>query len=333
MQFYDGGTPIATVGIDATGAATFTTTSFSLGVHALTAQFAATASLGTSTSAGVQVTIVEIASTTSLSTTPNPSYPGQAVVLAASVTSASASQFLSGAIRFFEGNIALGDVPLNASGPTTLSVSNFAVGGHTIVASYLGNGSVLPSQSHAVQQVVLNSSFTLAPDPAKLTLQTQHHTTFSLKVTPVGLFKGVVTLSCGTLPAHATCRIKEPTVTLTASGAAQTVSVYLDTSDVIGYAQNGDGPLEGRPSESLFAAMMLPFVAGLALAKRRRGWRQMGRLLLLAGVCCGFAMEVTGCSGKYPASVAPGEYTLNFTGSSAAPPVDQTAPLQLTVTP
>ena len=332
VQYFDGGTQIGMSAIDAGGSTQFATSSLGLGVHTLTAKFVATASLGPSTSAGVQVTITGVPTQTSLSATPNPSYPGQTVVLQANVTAALVAQPLVGAVRFLDGTTTLGEAPVSAAGLATLSISTLAVGTHTIAASYLGSMPLLPSQSNAVQQVVLNSSFTLAVEPPKITLQTQHHTTFSLTVTPVGLFSGTVTLGCGPLPEHATCRIKQPKVMLTTAGGAQTVSVYLDTSDVIGYASNEPGLLARRGGEILSAVLLLPFFAGCGLARRKHGSMTMKRLVLMAAVFYAVALGSTGCSGKYPASVAPGDYTLNFTGSSNTPPVSQTAALQLTVT-
>lgn len=332
VQFFDGATQIGTGAVDSSGNAHFTTNLLSLGTHTLMARFPATVSFAASDSNGVQVAITGVPTTTVLTTTPNPSYPGQNVTLRATLYAAISSQALAGAVRFFDGNNALGDVTLNANGVASLAVSTFAVGTHDLTASYLASNPLLGSQSNPVQQVVLNSSFTLAVEPSEITLQTQHHTTVSLKITPVGIFNGVVTLGCGVLPQHATCLLKPQSVTLTAAGGSQSASVYLDTSDVIGYAGNGSAPLSRGNEERFCAVFLIPLLAGCGLARRRTRFRGRASFLFVTTSMVFLALAATGCSGKYPASVAPGSYTLTFTGSSGNQPL-QTTSLQWTVTP
>ncbi len=332
VKFFDGSTLLGAAAIDTSGSAHFATTTLALGTHTLSAQFVGTTSLAASVSVGVQVNITGIQTSTTLTAGPNPAYPGQAVSLSATVRSSASAPALTGTVRFFDGSVVLGDAPLNAASIATLSTSTFAVGTHPLQASYLGTTPFIGSQSNLIAEVVLNSSFTLEVMPPQITLQTQHHTTFNLKVTPVGAFSGAVLLDCGVLPAHATCRITPQAVVLTAGGNAQVASVYLDTSDVFGYASAGAAPLSRRIHETWAAILLLPMFAGFGMAARRKRIRSAGGWLFLAAAFLVLTFGATGCSGKLPASVEPGDYTLYFTGLSNTPPLSQTAPLHLTVT-
>jgi hypothetical protein len=182
-----------------------------------------------------------------------------------------------------------------------------------------------------VQQIVLDSSFSLTVTPSQLSLQTQHHTSFILTATPLGTFRGSVALNCGSLPLHATCRLSSPSLMLTSLGQPQSTSVYFDTSDVIGYAAN-EPPLMGHPTGKFLAAFFFPsFVLLSATTSRFRRSRAMRALIVVISLMAAVSLSA-GCSGKYPASVAPGVYTLQFLGTSSTA-VTQTATVTLTVTP
>ena len=328
VTFFDGASAIGTATLGANGTATLQTATLALGPHSLTAGFNVSTAFAASTSAPVAVVITGVGTSTTLTSTPNPSYLNQSVTFAATVTQ-SAAQTLSGQVRFMDGAAVLGDSTLNAAGLATLTTSTLTVGTHPVTAQYLGNGILVPSQSQAVQQVVLNSSFTLTSPPS-LTVQTQHHMTFDMAVTPVGQFSGPVVLSCGSIPAHATCWLSTGTVNLGPAGGAQTVHVYFDTSDVIGYASNRRPSAPGGLAKTALAAVFAPALLYFA-SKRRRG--MLRSLRLVACVLCSLTalLLLGGCSGMYPASVAPGQYTIHFTGVSASPAITRSSDTQITV--
>jgi hypothetical protein len=327
VTFFDAGAAIGNATLNSSGVAQLQVSTLAPGTHNVSAQYTGSSTYTASTSPAVQVVITGILTAASLTTTPNPSYPSQLVTFSATV-SATPTQNFSGTVRFLDGSAILADIPITSAGVAILTSSTLSIGTHTVSAKYLGNGVLLPSQSNLVQQVVLDSSFSITVTPAKMSLQTQHHATFSLSVAPLGLFAGTVTLGCGPLPQHATCRLSPASVSLSPNSGAQTVSVYLDTSDVIGYASNVPAPLAHSSDGRFFAALFLPSLAVFGFAGRRFRHR---RLVLLA---VGFvaASLALGCSGKYPASVAPGTYALQFTGSSPTA-ASQSATLDLTVTP
>jgi hypothetical protein len=331
VNFLDGGTPIGSgAQLNSSGVAQLQVSTLLPGTHVITAQYPGSSTYTGSTSAAVQVIVTGILTSTTLAAAPNPSYPNQPVTFTATISN-SASQAVSGSVTFLDGATPLGTVTVNSSGTASLATSSLSIGTHPITANYLGNGTLLPSQSNVVQQVVLDSSFSLAVTPATMSLQTQHHTTFSATITPLGTFSGTVTLSCGPLPQHSTCLISPASVSLSANGGPQSASVYLDTSDVIGYARSGPAPLVHSSEEPLFAALFLPSLAvcGLVGARLRR-LRHLRLVLFAIGLVA--ASMSLGCSGKYPDSVAPGTYNLLVTGTANTGSA-QNAPITLTVTP
>lgn len=98
------------------------------------------------------VTYRVVAPTTTVMTAgPNPSVSGQSVTFTATV--ASAAGVSSGMVTFVSGGTTLGSSPLS-SGVAQLSVSNLAVGSHSVAAQYSGTADLLPSSSAVVTQVV-----------------------------------------------------------------------------------------------------------------------------------------------------------------------------------
>ena len=163
---------------------------------------------------------------------------------------------------------------------------------------------------------IQQTSFTLRLDPVALTLRTQHHD--SLTVTVNGSAQNPIALSCSNLPAHATCTFDQPAITLDNSGTAHT-TLTVDTSDVLGYQSSNT-----TPTHLLTAALFAPL---LFLFRRSRK-----TLLSLLAIILAIA-PLNGCSGKLPASTAPGAYTINVTGTDTASGQSAHAPLALTVTP
>ena len=66
VTFSDGTTVLATIALDGTGQATFTTTALAVGDHTITATFNGTTNFATSTSAALTQTVDQIATTTAL---------------------------------------------------------------------------------------------------------------------------------------------------------------------------------------------------------------------------------------------------------------------------
>jgi hypothetical protein len=83
----------------------------------------------------------------------NPSVLTIPVTFAATVTSAAGTP--SGTVAFYDGSTFLGTGMLDGSGTATLTVSNLAVGTHSITARFSGGGAFSSAGSNTVYQVVI----------------------------------------------------------------------------------------------------------------------------------------------------------------------------------
>ena len=131
--------------------------------------------------------------TTALATSVNPSVFGQQVSFTATVSPTTSSVLTpTGNVTFSDGPTTLGTVALS-SGTAIFSTSSLSVAGHTITASYAGDGNFSASTSATVNQVVsqATTSTTLAasPNPANA----GQSLTFTATVTPIAPGAGMPT--------------------------------------------------------------------------------------------------------------------------------------------
>jgi hypothetical protein len=203
VTFFDGGTPIGTAAVDATGQASFLVSRLLVGTHTITATYSGNSNFLTSTSSGPLALSVAAADTiTTLVSSANASVFGQPVTFTASVA-ATGPGTPTGMITFKDGTSILGTVPLNSSGIARFSPTTpLAVGTHSITAVYNGDYSFLSSTS-----AVLTQTITLAATQIVLTSSANPSSsiavvTFTVTVTAVALGTGTptgtVTLRDGT---------------------------------------------------------------------------------------------------------------------------------------
>lgn len=330
VVFFDGASQLATVPVGTNGVASLDNSTLSLGLHSITAQFTGNDSFSASTSAPVSVTILGVPTTTLISSSINPSYPTRSIVFTATVLTSNSLYPPIGTVRFADGATPLGDAVIGAGGVATLTTANLAIGLHPITASFLGGGQLVPSTSLILQQSVLANDFSISPTSSQITLQTQHHGKIALTLTALGGFDEDISLRCDNAPTHASCIFTPGAATVNSSTSPKAVSLWVDTSDVIGYARNTrPSPLDRHP-DLLLAALFFPifgFAGRLAFGRQSRL-----RIVILAAVFAPVA-GMLGCTGKIPASVTPGTYTILVTGTSSRSAIAHTATLQLTVTP
>jgi hypothetical protein len=160
VQFYDGATLLGTSTI-VSGSASFTTTAFAAGSHAITVRYLGSASAPPVIS-GVFVQAVGSSgwknrtSSTTLSASPNPSDVGASVTLTANVTGSSGTP--AGAVLFMVNGQVVGEpVTLTTiSGSTaraTFVVPGLPGGRHLITATYLGSSNYKGSTASVTQTV------------------------------------------------------------------------------------------------------------------------------------------------------------------------------------
>jgi hypothetical protein len=321
---------------DASGNATYTTSSLPVGSDPVTASFGGSASLLASSAALTEV-IQLLPTTTTLVAAPNPAYQGQTVTLTATV--AAGAQQALGNVTFYDGGTVLGSAPLasqSLNGPTVavLTVSTLAVGTHPLTATCAAGAVLAGSSSAVVQEVVLASSFTLALSPTSLTMRGGQTATAAIQLASVGNFAGPVSLSVGALPTYATATISPASVTLAAAGTgASTLTIKtMQHAENIAPPRPGMGP--GSQSQRwpvVVATLLLLLPYGGNRRAGLRGGLRVAVGLLWVGV---LVQGLTGCTNAYYTDlvVAPGSYPVTVTGTDQSGS-KQSATLTVVITP
>src|SRR5262249_15460080 len=122
VTFFDGGASLGSVPLSG-GSATLSTSTLSVGGHAVTATYSGDANDSGSTSSTLTQTVSagSVSTTTSVSSAQNPSAFGQSVMFTAAVSASSGTP--TGTVTFFDGTTALGSSGLDPSGAASLSTS------------------------------------------------------------------------------------------------------------------------------------------------------------------------------------------------------------------
>jgi hypothetical protein len=154
VTFKDGATTLATVALNTSGVATFTTGTLAVVTHSLTAVYGGSGSFTGSTVATLTQTVNRAGTTATVTSSANPSIHGQAVTFTARVvTVAPGSGTSTGTVTFKDGDVSLGTGTLVA-GAATLTTSGLVAGAHSITAVYSGDASFLTTTSAALSQTV-----------------------------------------------------------------------------------------------------------------------------------------------------------------------------------
>ena len=160
VRFLDGGATLASVTLDGSGAATWTTTNLIPGSHVLTAAYSGDTVDAASTSAAVNVSLKLAATNTTFSTSANPILSGNLLTLSSAVTGNGGTP--TGTVTFHDGGTVLTTVELTSAGTASFSLSTLAPGIHQLSASYSGDPLDGPSVSPTTaQQVARPTSVTL----------------------------------------------------------------------------------------------------------------------------------------------------------------------------
>jgi autotransporter-associated beta strand protein len=231
VTFYDGSTPLGPpAALDATGTATLSTSTLSVGTHTIIVKYGGD-SLFLGSSGNFSENVVKAATQSAVSTTPTlPTVYGQPLTISVSVTArAPGAGTPGGTVNFYDGAVLARDLigtGTLSGGSTTFSTSKLLVGGHTLIAFYVGDSHFNSSQNSVGGAVnkdgtstALTASDTLAVYGQKVTL--------TASVSPGGLGtlppQGQVSFYSGT-PSASTLL---GTVTLNSSGVATLVETKL----------------------------------------------------------------------------------------------------------
>ncbi len=152
--FYDGTAGIGTGSLNGSGVATFTTSSLSVGAHAITAVYTGDNNFALSTSAAVDQRIDQASTRATLTSSSNPSTWYQSVTFTATISvEAPGSGTPMGSVTFDDGTTALGTATLNG-GTASFTTATLSAGTHAITAVYGGGGDFTAATSAALEQVV-----------------------------------------------------------------------------------------------------------------------------------------------------------------------------------
>ncbi|HEY4359216.1 MAG TPA: MBG domain-containing protein [Acidobacteriaceae bacterium] len=246
------------------------------------------------------------------------------VVLTATVTSSGGTP--SGTVTFLDGATSLG-APTLTNGVATLTVSNLAVGSHSITASYSGDAGFGKVTSTASTVVVQDFTLNVASGGSTSLTATRGGTaSYSFTVSPgSGTFPAAITFSLSGLPSGATYTFAPPTI---AAGAGATnVTLTIQVPATLAELHDNRPSVVRELAPISLALFALPFLAW----KRRKvlgAARLLGMCLLLLAGASG-ALGITGCAKSNGSSTTPVTYSLTLTATSGS--LSHTTPLTLTV--
>jgi Bacterial Ig-like domain (group 3) len=151
VTFLDGTAILGTAQV-VLGQATFSTSKLAGGSHSITATYGGSldGTIGSSPSAALPIAVKVATTTATLTSSTGSTSPNRSVTLAVVMTPISTSlAFPSGTVKFFDGTVLLGTIPLNASGQASLVAPSFTLGTHSITATYSGDSNYATIKSAA----------------------------------------------------------------------------------------------------------------------------------------------------------------------------------------
>lgn len=234
---YNGLNPVTTtlatnVPLDASGRASFTTSSLAAGGsfhgnHFITATYSGDANHAASAATMVQKVHAN-ATVTQLALSVNPAAQGQSVLLTASVGPVPSNAGApSGMVTFYDGNIAIGQVAL-AGGSASITRSDLTFGTHALTATYASDSQFAASSASNTLTVNPNSPPNIQLSAASFAAG-EGAATASIQVTRSGDTSGSSTVDYATTDtASSNCSV--------VNGAASSRCDYLPTSGKLSFA-------------------------------------------------------------------------------------------------
>jgi len=172
--------------------------------------------------AGFTSAVMGIASTSDLDTQSSFTNYGNAIVFVAApgeaiITTYPFASYAAGWGTSFSAPFVSGGASLLVNKQPNIihSAAATAIAHADVVGPNLGNGRLnLVLALGSLTQPTSSSDFAISATPSTLSITAGQSASYSASVTPVGGFKGIVTLTCGGAPALTTCSISPTQVTL-----------------------------------------------------------------------------------------------------------------------
>ncbi|HXB74864.1 MAG TPA: Ig-like domain-containing protein [Candidatus Acidoferrales bacterium] len=187
------------VPLDANGNAAVTTSALTADKHFITVSYSGDTSFSAGSGSLIQF-VHASGTTTAVAASPNPSNLGQSVAFTATVAAVPPGTGTpTGMVTFQDGNIVLGQVPLNGSGVASFSTSGLALGSHTVTAVYASDSIFAASSGSKVQVVqnTANTTTTTASSSPNPSVSGQLVTFTSTTTSSAGVPVGTVTFTEG----------------------------------------------------------------------------------------------------------------------------------------
>jgi large repetitive protein len=268
VTFLDGTTLLGSAAVDATGAASVSSSALSVGTHSVTAGYAGDQNLSAVASTPLVETIQNSSTQIALTASANPATYGTPLTFTVAVTTNGG--VATGSVSFMDSGVSIGSALLGANGVATLTTSTLAPGAHHVVANYAGDGKASASVSTplaiSVKQITsvalassANPSLTLSPIVLTATVTDNGVTTPGGTVT---FTDGSIQLGAGTLDTSGRYSLTVPSLSAgshsiqasysgdgsnflsVSSALSQTVALRPTTTSLTATASNPNDPTE-----------------------------------------------------------------------------------------
>jgi hypothetical protein len=229
------GPTTATLTLDATGQAVYTTSALPVGSTTAAAVYSGDSTYAGSSSNQVQQAVTPAGTTTTVSSSANPANLGASVTITAAVAAVTTGT-PSGTVTFTDNGTQLGSaVTLDANGHAQMVLSKATAGTHNIAVAYSGDTNYQPSSGEVAQvvnQAATTTTVTSSGSPS----------TVGASVTFTATIGGATAIAATGTVAFTDNGASLSTVTLGGNGqAALTISMLSPGTHVIVAAYGGDG--------------------------------------------------------------------------------------------
>src|SRR5712664_323100 len=274
--------------------------------------------------AGLTIGVMGVASTSDLDTQSSftnygnaivfVAAPGEAIITTYPFASYSAGWGTSFSAPFVSGGASL---LVNKQPSIIHSAAASAIAHADVVGPNLGNGRLNLVLALGSLTPATSSDFAISAAPSTLSITAGQSASYSASVTPVGGFKGTVSLTCSGAPTLTTCSISPTQLTLDGTNPA-VATVTLTTT-----AHSSFPPIAPQrfvpppPTAKLLAKLFAYLLVCVILWRLARIPRK--RVLLTAGVVLPLALLCTSCGGSTSSSSSSG-------GTNPPPPTQQGTP-------
>jgi len=317
VQFYNGTTAIGSAVTLASGTATLNTYTFAaINTASITAKYLGDTNYasGATSATALSLNITQATAVTSVVTLVSPTSttfaPGTTPTLTATVTGVSGIPAPTGTVQFYNGTATIGSAVTLASGTATLNTYTFTTAGNaSITAKYLGDTNYASgaTSATALSLTILQATLAVSATPTTLTITRGTAATSVFTFTPTGAYSGTVALSCGGLPAFASCSFSsQPSFSSSSAAQTSTLTIYTLAPHAAGSKASG--------------LLWIPalFFGGLLWMRRRTLTGSVRALLMLAVLAC-MMLSATGCgNGGYATPTGTDSVTVTASATATA---------------